>query len=95
MRRKIGRLNGRDVLSSFFRIAIASAVMSVVAYFSFSFLDGYFGDRSLRVKLIEAFVPIILAGLTFVIAAKLLKINELEKLYNAFSRKLGMQKPAR
>src|SRR6476661_5593126 len=38
MRRRIGRLNGREILSSFVRIALASAVMSAVCYFSYQFL---------------------------------------------------------
>ena len=76
------------VFSSFVRIAIASLVMSVVAYFSYRLLTNYFAVKTLLIKLIEAFVPIGLGGLSFLIAAKLLRIQELEKLYNNFRRKL-------
>jgi len=88
MRHRIKRLNGREVFSSFVRIAIASLIMSVVAYFSYRLLTNYFAVKTLIIKLIEAFVPIGLGGLSFLVAAKLLRIQELEKLYNNFRRKL-------
>ncbi|MEK7723971.1 MAG: hypothetical protein AAB336_06455 [Acidobacteriota bacterium] len=39
-------------------------------------------------KLIEAFVPIGLGGIIFIISAKLLHIDEVNKIYNALTRKL-------
>jgi putative peptidoglycan lipid II flippase len=92
MRHRIKRLNGRDVFSSFVRIAAASLVMSVVAYLSFRLLTNYFVSKPLSVKLVEAFVPIGLGGLCFLVAAKLLRIKELEKLFDIFARRLGGKK---
>jgi len=89
MRRKIKRLNGREIFASFIKIAIASAVMSLVAYASYHYLTNYFVEKRFVIRLIEAFVPIGLAGITFVLAAKILKIGELEKIFNAIARKLG------
>jgi len=89
MRKKIKRLNGREIFSSFIRIAIASAVMSFVAYFSYQFLSAYFVNKNIWVRLAEAFVPIILAGVAFVIAAKLLRISELERAFSVVTRKFG------
>jgi putative peptidoglycan lipid II flippase len=89
MRQKIKRLNGREIFSSFIRIAIASAAMSVVAYFSFQFLSGYFINKNFWVRVAEAFIPIILAAVTFVIAAKLLRISELEKVWGGLRRKVA------
>lgn len=89
MRRKIKRLNGREIFASFIKIAIASAVMSVVAYFSYHYLTAMFPVKHFTQRLIEAFVPIALAGIAFILAAKILRINELEKLFGALSRKLG------
>jgi putative peptidoglycan lipid II flippase len=89
MRRRIKRLNGREVASSFFRIAAASAIMAVVCYASYHFLLSVFSGRSLPVKLIEAFVPIGLGGLSFLVAAKLLGVAELEKLYATLRRRLA------
>ena len=87
MRSRIKRLNGRSIVSGFLKIAAASAVMSVVCYFSYRFLDSYFAVRTLSVELIQAFVPIVIGGVCFVIMAKLLRVAELEKLYNALSRR--------
>ncbi len=89
MRKKIKRLNGKEIISAFVRIAIASAVMSTVCWFSYYFLHGQFGGKSFLYKAIECFVPIGLGGIVFVIMAKLLKVSEIDKLYNAFARKLG------
>ncbi|MBS1795448.1 MAG: murein biosynthesis integral membrane protein MurJ [Acidobacteria bacterium] len=89
MRRKIKRLNGREILSAFTRIAVASAVMSAVCWFSYHFLHGQFGAKGFLYKALECFVPIGLGGLVFLIMAKLLKISEVDKIYNAFARKLG------
>lgn len=89
MRRRITRLNGREIASAFLRIGLASAVMSVVCWFSFKLLHARFEGHGFLAKAIECFVPIGLGGLTFIIAAKILKIEEVEKIYGAFKRKLG------
>lgn len=88
MRRRIKRLNGREVLSTFIRIAIASVVMSVICYFSYHLLLGRLGIGSIVVKLIEAFVPITLGGVTFLLIAKLLGVKELDQAFGAIRRKL-------
>lgn len=88
MRKKIKRLNGREIISAFIRIAIASAVMSAVCWFSYSFLHAQLEAKSFLFKLIECFVPIGIGGIVFLAAAKLLKVHEIDKLYNAFARKL-------
>jgi putative peptidoglycan lipid II flippase len=88
MRKRISRLNGREVLSSLIRIVIASAIMSAVCYFSYYFLHQQFGGKTLIYRMIEAFVPIGLGVIVFLISAKLLKIDEVNKVYNAFARKL-------
>jgi putative peptidoglycan lipid II flippase len=88
MRKRIGRLNGRDIFSSFIRIAAASAAMSAVCYFSYHYLTASFHSKPFSIKLIETFVPIGLGGLTFVVAAKLLGVTELEKIYRAVTKKI-------
>jgi putative peptidoglycan lipid II flippase len=92
MRKRIERLNGREIFSSFVRIAAASLAMSVVCYFSYHFLNNFFAVRTLVAKIIEAFAPIILGGVTFIVAAKLLGVSELEKLFKIFSRRLGLNR---
>lgn len=89
MRRKIGRLNGRAIVSSFLKIAVASAVMSAVCYLSYRFLFDRYGTATLVLRVIDAFVPIALGGLAFVVAAKLLRVTELEQIYGTLRRKLA------
>jgi len=88
MRRHIKRLNGREILSSFLRIAAASAVMSVVCYFSYHYLHNYFTNKTFITKLIEAFVPIGIGGIVFVVVAKLLRVGELERVYDGLANRL-------
>ncbi len=89
MRKRIGRIDGKEIISAFIRIAIASAVMSVVCYFSYHFLFNQFGAKGFVYKIIEAFVPIALGGVTFVLMAKIMRVNEVDKLYNSLARKFG------
>ncbi|MFN0279460.1 MAG: murein biosynthesis integral membrane protein MurJ [Pyrinomonadaceae bacterium] len=89
MRRRIKRLNGRDIFSSLIRIVIASSAMSAAAYGAYHLLTNYFGDKAFTVRLLEAFVPIALGGITFLIVAKLLRIDELEQALRTIRRKLG------
>jgi putative peptidoglycan lipid II flippase len=89
MRKRIQRLNGRDILSSFVRIAIASAAMSVVAYASYRLSLGYVGNETFSARFVDALVPIALAVMTFLLAAKLLRLSEVENLYTALRRKIS------
>ena len=88
MRKRIERLNGRDILLSFAKIAAASAVLSVVCYGVYRFLFDRFGVGSFSIRLAEAFVPIALGGIAFVIVAKLLRVRELEQVFGMLRRKL-------
>ena len=63
--------------------------MSAVCYFSYHFLNTFLGAKSFSAKIIEALVPIALGGITFVIVAKLLRVSEVDKLFNTLKRKLG------
>jgi putative peptidoglycan lipid II flippase len=92
MRRKIGRLNGREIMSGFFRIAIAALVMSAVCYPVYRLLFNALGARGFLNQAVGALVPVAVGGLVFVIAAKLLGIKELDKLFDVLKRKVGRRK---
>ena len=89
MRRRIERLNGRDILLSFAKIAAASAVLSAVCYASYHFLFNQFGATTITIKLAEVITPIALGAIAFVIAAKLLRVTELEQAIGMLRRKLA------
>ncbi|MCA1556955.1 MAG: murein biosynthesis integral membrane protein MurJ [Acidobacteria bacterium] len=83
MRRKIRRLEGRRILSSFLRISLASAALSVTSYFTYAALVARLGEEGFRNHLIETFVPIATGGLVFLVAARLLRVRELNQAVEA------------
>jgi putative peptidoglycan lipid II flippase len=89
LRGRIKRLNGRNIIFSFLKIAAASAVMSVAAYASYHALLGSYGSATLTLRIVEAFVPIAAGAVSFVIAAKLLKVTELEQAVGTIRRKFA------
>jgi putative peptidoglycan lipid II flippase len=89
MRKRIKRLNGRSVLYGFLRIAAASAVMSIVAYIWYQFLLSRLGMETFGVKLIEVLIPVALGAAAFALAAKLLRVKELEQAFGMIRRKLA------
>jgi len=89
MRRRIRRLNGRDIFASFMKVAASTAVMAAVAYGSSQFLEAQVPDKTIWARLLKAFVPIGLAGIAFIATAKILRIEQLEQLTAILKRKLG------
>jgi len=89
MRRRIKRLNGRVIAASFAKIAGASVVLSAVCYGSYRVLFDRYGASGFSLRAVEAFLPIILGGAAFLIAAKLLRISEMEQLFAMFKRKFA------
>ncbi len=89
MRKRISGINGGEIGAAFLKILVASAAMSAVCYFSYLSLAGWLGEKTFVGRLIETFIPIAIGGVTFVAAAKLLRISEIEKLFEIVRRKLG------
>jgi len=89
MRRRIKRLNGRTIVTSFSKIAAACVVLSIVSYFSYHFLLGRYGSTGMTLRAAEAFVPIALGGIAFIAVAKILRVNEMEQLFGMLKRKFS------
>lgn len=89
MRKRVMRLNGREIAASFAKIGAASAVLSAICYASYHLLLSRFGAGTFTLRLLETFVPIGLGGIAFVVAAKLLRITELEQIYGTLRRKFA------
>lgn len=85
MRRRIRRLEGRRIFSSFVRITAASAALSAASYFSYVLLVRLLGARGFVPRLIETFVPIAVGGAVFFVAARLLRVEELNQAVNALA----------
>lgn len=92
MRNRIKGINGNEILSSFLKIGAASIVMSLVCYAAYYFLHQTLAAQNFGAKLIEAFIPIALGGIVFFAMTKLLKVEEVTKIYNALARKIGLSK---
>lgn len=88
MRKKIGRINGGEILRSLIKVIAASVVMSAVCYYCYHFIASQTANATLLSRLIEAFVPIGVGVVVFLIAAKLLRISELEQMAASLKRKL-------
>ncbi len=87
MRKRIHRLNGRKILSAFVKIVIASAVMSICTWALFNWLHSKFGAANLLFKAVECLIPVGLGVIVFFLTAKLLGIEEVDKVYKAFARR--------
>ncbi len=75
MRKRIKRLNGRDIIFGFIKIAVASTLLSAVCYGSYHFIFNRYGATTFSIRLVEALVPIALGGIAFVVAAKLMRVR--------------------
>ena len=85
MRRRIRRLEGRRILSSFLRITLASAVLSAASYLTYRWLHGILGTPGLLARMLETFVPIAAGGAAFLLTARLLRVEELDHAIQAFA----------
>ncbi|MGH9824829.1 MAG: murein biosynthesis integral membrane protein MurJ, partial [Blastocatellia bacterium] len=83
MRRKIGRIDGRRILSASGRVILAASFMSVTAYCSHLFALKVAGDASLFARDLDVIGPIAVGGAVFVLIAKLLNLNELDSMISA------------
>lgn len=88
MRSRIKRLNGRAILASFAKVAAASAILSAVCYFSYELMISRYGTGTLILRVLEAAIPMVLGGIAFVLAAKILRVAELEQLFGMLRRRL-------
>jgi putative peptidoglycan lipid II flippase len=79
VRRRLGRMDGRAIVSSYLRIALASAVAAGTAFGVWLALDETFG-RSLGAQLASVGLGISAAGVVFLGLARLLPVRELDVL---------------
>ncbi len=85
LRRRLGSLDERRIASSYIRIAIASLLVAVVSYAVWRFLDSSLG-RSLGAQAVSLGLALTIAGLTYWLACRALKVRELQALLSLRSR---------
>ncbi|MGH9899703.1 MAG: hypothetical protein ACRD4L_12735, partial [Pyrinomonadaceae bacterium] len=88
MRRRIGRLEGRQLASTFLKVLMASIALSMTSFITYRSLFNILGSRGLTAHFIETFVPILTGGLIFFLIARLLKIRELDQALKSITGRL-------
>jgi putative peptidoglycan lipid II flippase len=87
LRRRLGRIDFGAIASSFVRITVASAVTAVVAYGVWRGLDEVLG-RGIVMQAISLLTALFLAAIVYLLAARALRVRELEALL-ALRRRRG------
>jgi len=92
MRRKIKRLEGRRILASFTRIALASAALSIASYVTYLWLFRLLGGRGFGARLAEAIIPMAVGGIVFFAVARLLRVQELQQAIQAITGRFARRR---
>jgi putative peptidoglycan lipid II flippase len=85
LRRRLGRLEGRSIVASYARIALAAAVAALVTFTAWYALDDVLG-RSPGAQALSVGAAIAAAGAVFVATARILRIRELDALLSLVRR---------
>ena len=88
LRGKAGGLGLSGIWLLLIKLAVASAVMGSVCWWSYTQIEGWLGVESIIARLIGAFVPIGLGVAVLVGGAKLMRVRELDQLLGAIARRL-------
>jgi putative peptidoglycan lipid II flippase len=88
LRRKFGGLELGRLLSTTIRISIASAVLAAVGWVVWDVLDSALG-RSTPAQIISLGSGLILGGVAYLVAARMLRIAELEQIMRLLRRRRG------
>jgi len=85
LRRRLGRLQGRQTIDAYVRTAVASGLAAAVAFGTWYGLDQWLG-RSLGAQIASVGLGITLAVAAFLGAARILRIQELDALLSLLRR---------
>ncbi|MFC1734910.1 murein biosynthesis integral membrane protein MurJ [Candidatus Hydrogenedentota bacterium] len=87
LRKRLGRINGGEILSSALRILAASAAMAVVCRALYAGFDKFLPERGFALHGVGVFIIVCLGVVTYWSAGILLKTRELGELKQLFLRK--------
>lgn len=94
MRRKLGEIEGRSLLSSFSKVTLAAAVMGAICWLVSQQVESVLGTTSLKARLLDVIVPVGLGIGVFFLVARLLRVGEITQLTGIVRRKLGRKSVA-
>ena len=85
LRRRLGRLQGRQTIDAYMRTAVASGLAAAVAFGTWYGLDQWLG-RSLGAQIVSVGLGLTLGVAAFLGAARILRIQELDALLSLLRR---------
>jgi putative peptidoglycan lipid II flippase len=88
MRRKLGHIQGSDLLTTFVKVLTASLVMGAMSRITSYKIENYLGTGSFSALLIDVAVSIGVGIAVFYLVARLLGVTELNQLTIALKRKI-------
>ncbi len=91
LRRRLGRIEGKKIVFSIFRILLASILMIILVYFIWSALDSMVGRETIG-QLISLGSAIFIAFILYLLFCYLLKVEELSVLYNMIKERFSQKR---
>ena len=88
LRGRAGGLGLAGIWLLLIKLALASAAMGCVCWWSYTQIEGWLGIESIIARLIGVFVPVGLGIAVLAAGAKLMRIRELDQLLSAIARRL-------
>jgi putative peptidoglycan lipid II flippase len=89
MRRKLGKIEGRSLFSTFAKVTLAAAVMGVICWTVNRQIEMRLGTEDLPARLTTVGVSVAVGIIVFYLVARLLRVSELDQMTSALKRKFG------
>lgn len=92
LRRKLAGIEGWGLLLAFGKVLLAALLMGAACYFLSEQLMRFLGGQALWARLVNVMISVGVGVLVFGVAAKVLRVGELEQLSAALLRRFGKRK---
>jgi putative peptidoglycan lipid II flippase len=92
LRRKLGGIEGWGLSLAFVKIVVAALLMGVACYFLSEQIARFIGEQALVARIINVMISVGVGVIVFGVAAKVLRVGELEQLSAAVLRRFGRRK---
>jgi hypothetical protein len=92
MRRKLGGIEGGSLLATALKVSLASAFMGLVCWFASRQMEARLGTQSTPSRILLVSASIGIGIVVFYLAARLLRIGELDQIAAKFRQKFGKRK---
>ena len=94
LRKKLGGIEGRGLLLTFVKVLASALLMGVACYFVSAGIVHLLGAEKLFARILNVGIAVGAGVIVFGVAAKLLRVHELEQLTATLMRRFGKRKPA-